>query len=46
MHVLDLGCGPGDVSLIAAALVGAEGLVLGVDTNSTALQVARVCVSS
>ena len=31
MKVLDLGCGPGDVSLLAAELVGETGRVLGVD---------------
>ena len=31
MRVLDVGCGPGDVSLIAARLVGPTGTVLGVD---------------
>ncbi len=41
MKVLDVGCGPGDVSLIAAELVGEEGLVIGVDTNASALQVAQ-----
>lgn len=41
MKVLDVGCGPGDVSLLAAELVGEEGLVIGIDTNSTALQVAQ-----
>jgi SAM-dependent methyltransferase len=41
MRVLDVGCGPGDVSLIAARLVGETGRVLGVDTNAAALQVAH-----
>ncbi len=41
MKVLDVGCGPGDVSLIVAELVGEEGSVLGVDTNASALQVAQ-----
>ena len=41
MTVLDVGCGPGDVSLIAASLVGVDGLVLGVDENAEALNVAR-----
>lgn len=30
MRVLDIGCGPGDVSFIAARLVGPTGRVLGV----------------
>src|SRR5215472_3751242 len=41
MHVLDLGCGPGDVSLLAAELVGKTGSVLGVDTNPTVLHLAQ-----
>ena len=41
MHVLDLGCGPGDVSLLAAELVGEGGLVLGVDTNASTLELAQ-----
>jgi 23S rRNA U2552 (ribose-2'-O)-methylase RlmE/FtsJ len=32
MKVLDMGCGPGHVSLLAASLMGEEGSVLGVDT--------------
>jgi ubiquinone/menaquinone biosynthesis C-methylase UbiE len=41
MHVLDLGCGPGDVSLLAAELVGEGGYVLGVDTNANVLELAQ-----
>lgn len=41
MKVLDVGCGPGDVSLMAADLVGATGSVLGVDANAMVLQVAH-----
>jgi SAM-dependent methyltransferase len=41
MRVLDVGCGPGSVSLLAAKLVGPEGSVLGVDTNGGALQLAE-----
>jgi ubiquinone/menaquinone biosynthesis C-methylase UbiE len=41
MKVLDLGCGPGDVSLLAADLVGETGQVLGVDANPAVLEVAR-----
>jgi ubiquinone/menaquinone biosynthesis C-methylase UbiE len=40
MRVLDLGCGLGDVSLLAAALVGPQGAVLGVDRDAAALAVA------
>jgi SAM-dependent methyltransferase len=41
MRVLDVGCGPGDVSLIAAEMVGETGSVLGVDANATVLQIAQ-----
>lgn len=41
MKVLDLGCGPGDVSLLAAELVGETGQVLGVDANPPILELAR-----
>jgi cyclopropane fatty-acyl-phospholipid synthase-like methyltransferase len=33
MRVLDLGCGIGDVSLLAAGVVGPSGLVVGVDQS-------------
>jgi 2-polyprenyl-3-methyl-5-hydroxy-6-metoxy-1,4-benzoquinol methylase len=39
--VLDVGCGAGDVSLLAAKLVGEEGSVLGVDSNADALELAQ-----
>jgi ubiquinone/menaquinone biosynthesis C-methylase UbiE len=41
MRVLDIGCGGGDVSLLAAALVGPSGLVLGVDRSAQAVTAAR-----
>lgn len=41
MHVLDVGCGPGNVSMLAAALVGETGRVLGVDANEEVLQLAQ-----
>jgi ubiquinone/menaquinone biosynthesis C-methylase UbiE len=41
MHVLDVGCGAGDVSLLAAALVGPTGSVLGVDTAASSVAFAR-----
>lgn len=44
MKVLDVGSGPGDVSLLAAELVGRTGSVLGVDSNASVLQVAQARV--
>jgi SAM-dependent methyltransferase len=41
MRVLDVGCGPGDVTFLAASLVGQEGEVLGVDLSPAAIDVAR-----
>ena len=41
MKVLDIGCGPGEVSLIAADMVGETGSVLGVDASADMLQVAK-----
>lgn len=34
MRVLDVGCGAGDVSLLAASIVGPSGSVIGVDNNA------------
>jgi SAM-dependent methyltransferase len=41
MRVLDIGCGPGDVSFIAARLVGPTGSVLGVDAAPDMVELAR-----
>lgn len=45
MRVLDVGCGVGDVSLIAARLVGAVGSVLGVDRSDEAIATAAARVA-
>jgi len=41
MKVLDIGCGPGDVSFLAAELVGPTGRVVGVDMNPAIVATAR-----
>ena len=41
MHVLDVGCGVGDVSFLVSKLVGPEGSVVGVDVDGDALAVAE-----
>ncbi|OBJ35411.1 methyltransferase domain-containing protein [Mycobacterium colombiense] len=41
MRVLDIGSGPGDVSFIAARLVGPTGTVLGVDAAPAMVELAR-----
>ncbi len=41
MSVLDVGCGAGDVALIAARVVGPTGRVVGVDSNAALLETAR-----
>src|SRR5690242_387520 len=41
MSVLDFGCGVGDVSMIAARLVGPSGQVIGLDIDEPSLAIAR-----
>lgn len=41
MRVLDIGSGPGDVSFVAARLVGLTGTVLGVDAEPAMVELAR-----
>ena len=40
MHVLDIGCGVGDVSFLVSEIVGGAGSVVGVDVDLAALEVA------
>jgi len=40
MRVLDIGCGVGDVSLLAGEFVGPEGTVLGIDRSAEAVDLA------
>jgi len=41
MSVLDVGCGPGSVSFLAAELAGPTGAVVGIDNNPAMLVTAR-----
>ena len=41
MRVLDVGCGPGDVSFLAAELVGSQGSVVGIERDEAAVATAR-----
>jgi len=41
MRVLDLGCGVGDVSFLAAQLVGTNGTVLGIDRSASSVETAH-----
>jgi|HubBroStandDraft_2_1064218.scaffolds.fasta_scaffold79166_2 ubiquinone/menaquinone biosynthesis C-methylase UbiE len=41
MRVLDVGCGTGDVSMLAADMVGSGGAVVAIDRSKDALAVAR-----
>jgi ubiquinone/menaquinone biosynthesis C-methylase UbiE len=40
MHVLDVGCGVGDVSLLVSEVVGPQGSVVGIDLDGEALRFA------
>lgn len=40
MRVLDVGCGAGDVSFLAASMVGLRGMVIGIDTSAEAVALA------
>jgi 2-polyprenyl-3-methyl-5-hydroxy-6-metoxy-1,4-benzoquinol methylase len=40
MRVLDVGCGPGDVSFVAARLVGPQGAVIGIDAADDIIELA------
>jgi SAM-dependent methyltransferase len=40
MRVLDVGCGAGDVSFLAASIVGPQGVVIGVDKSPEAVSLA------
>jgi SAM-dependent methyltransferase len=41
MRILDVGCGAGDVALLAAELVGESGAVVGIDRSKVAILAAR-----
>jgi ubiquinone/menaquinone biosynthesis C-methylase UbiE len=41
MRVLDLGCGAGDVAMLAAEAVGPSGSVIGIDRNEQVVLIAR-----
>lgn len=41
MRVLDVGCGVGDLSMLAASFIGPEGTVIGVDQDARSLALAR-----
>lgn len=41
MRVLDVGCGPGEVTGLLAALVGDSGKVIGIDNNTQLLNLAK-----
>ena len=45
MHVLDIGCGTGEVTLTAAEVVGVQGAVVGIDRGRDAIATARAKVA-
>jgi SAM-dependent methyltransferase len=45
-RVLDIGCGPGDLTFHAADLVGPKGRVVGVDASAAAIDAARTRAAS
>jgi ubiquinone/menaquinone biosynthesis C-methylase UbiE len=45
MRVLDIGCGPGDVTMLAADLVGPTGRVVGIDRDEAVIGAARQRIS-
>src|SRR6478672_11366600 len=46
MRVLDIGCGVGDVTILAADLVGPRGRVIGIDRNEPVIAAARQRLSA
>jgi len=46
MRVLDLGCGAGDVTMLAAEIVGSTGRVVGIDRESAVIAAARQRIES
>jgi ubiquinone/menaquinone biosynthesis C-methylase UbiE len=45
MRVLDIGCGPGDVTMLVADLVGSTGRVVGIDRDESVIDAARRRIS-
>src|SRR5215472_18723298 len=45
-RVLDLGSGMGDVSILAARLVGASGEVVGIERDATSIELAEARVAA
>jgi ubiquinone/menaquinone biosynthesis C-methylase UbiE len=41
MRVLDIGCGMGDVTMLAAQLVGPAGRVVSIDLDQASIETAR-----
>lgn len=41
MRILDVGCGTGDVSILAADLTEDNGEIIGIDTSESSLEIAK-----
>jgi SAM-dependent methyltransferase len=46
MRILDIGCGAGDVAMLAAELIGGTGAILGIDRSEAAIEAARARITS
>lgn len=45
LRVLDCGCGPGSITLAIAALIGTEGVAVGIDNQASSVDAARALAS-
>ncbi|WP_413320462.1 class I SAM-dependent methyltransferase [Agrococcus sp. 1P02AA] len=46
MRVLDVGCGPGSITIDLARLVGSDGIVVGIDASAEVIETARAAAAA